>query len=537
MILDLAIAFSCAGVGVVCGWIMNGLGWGVDFDGQDDELTLVERSELEQVKAEYERLATAADRLREYATSMAMDVDKHQTSVQAVSDVLTSESTFSADALGDAVNRLIEANETMQTKLKSAQERISEQADQLESAERRAQTDALTRVSNRGAFDEHLARRHILGPGRAGTLMLLDVDHFKKFNDEHGHRAGDEVLKVVANMLHARLKSYGIVARFGGEEFAAIIDGYTVEESKRIVESARAAIGQHIVEFEGKELAVTASIGLAELLEDESIEQWIERADAAMYHSKKHGRNCGHSMNGTTPELITLGTESALIPDIDESPSVTVRPKKQTAKKPKPTSEEPNRGAFSSLPTRTALNAALGDMQERSKSIGLPMQIMKLHVTGTPAAGAMRTLLQIVRATLRSVDRIGADDATTLLICMPGIDDEDAQERVKQIHSSAASLQFGETTASDAPRLQIKIVPVDPDETLDEAFTRTASESTSSESDSPPPGSTTTASGQTGESQDDAGDRSPAKEPKNSPVAAMAPQAAAGEVTQSAVAD
>ncbi|GAA5510798.1 diguanylate cyclase [Novipirellula caenicola] len=484
MILDLAIALSCAGVGVVCGWIMNGLGWGVDFEDGDDKLTLVERSELEQVKAEYERLATAADRLREYATSMAMDVDKHQTSVQAVSDVLTSESTFSADELGEAVNRLIEANETMQSKLKSAQERISEQADQLESAERRAQTDALTRVSNRGAFDEHLARRHILGPGRAGTLMLLDVDHFKKFNDEHGHRAGDEVLKVVANMLHARLKSYGIVARFGGEEFAAIIDGYTVEESKRIVESARAAIGQHIVEFEGKELAVTASIGLAELLEDESIEQWIERADAAMYHSKKHGRNCGHSMNGTTPELITLGTESALIPDIDTAPTVTIKPKKQDAAKAKPSSTQPNRGAFSSLPTRAALNAAMGDMQERSKSIGLPTQIMKLHVTGTPAAGAMRTLLQIVRATLRSVDRIGADDATTLLVCMPGIDDEDAQERVKQIQSSAASLQFGESETSDAPRLQITIVPVELDETLDQAFARVATPSAASESDS-----------------------------------------------------
>ncbi|WP_372721275.1 diguanylate cyclase [Novipirellula sp.] len=483
MYLDLAIALSCAGVGVACGWVMNGIGWGVDFDEFDDELTLIERSELEQVKAEYERLATAADRLREYATTMAMDVDKHQSSVQAVSDVLTSETTFSADELGDAVNRLIEANETMQTKLKSAQDRISEQADQLESAERRAQTDALTRVSNRGAFDEHLARRHILGPGRAGTLMLLDVDHFKKFNDEHGHRAGDEVLKVVANMLHARLKSYGIVARFGGEEFAAIIDGYTVEESKRIVESARAAIGQHIVEFEGKELAVTASIGLAELLEEESIEQWIERADAAMYHSKKHGRNCGHSMNGTTPELITLGTESALIPDIDEPSAATAGPKKQAAVKPKPSTTEPNRGAFTSLPTRSALNAAMEDMQERSKSIGLPTQIMKLHVTGTPAAGAMRTLLQIVRATLRSVDRIGADDATTLLVCMPGIDDDDAQERVKQIRSSAASLQFGEANPSDSPQLEITIIAVEPEESLDEAFTRTTSESAPLEPD------------------------------------------------------
>ena len=452
---------------------MNGLGWGVDLSDVTDDLTLIEKSELDQVKAEYDRLAAAADRLREYATTMAMDVDKHQSSVQAVSDVLTSETTFNADELGDVVNRLIEANESMQTKLQSAQARISEQADQLESAERRAQTDALTRVSNRGAFDEHLARRHILGPGRAGSLMLLDVDNFKKFNDEHGHRAGDEVLKVVANMLHARLKSYGIVARFGGEEFAAIIDGYTVEESKRIVESARAAIGQHIVEFEGKELAVTACIGLAELLENESMEQWIERADAAMYHSKKHGRNCGHSMNGTTPELINLGSQSTLIPDIEEPAKVVVTQVKKAAKiKSTPPSAEPNRGAFSSLPTRSGLNSAIDDLQERSKAIGLPTQVMKLHVTGNPAAGSMRTLLQIVRATLRSVDRIGADDASTLLVCMPGIDDETAQERVKQIHSSAESLQFGVASGTELPRLEIVVFTVEAEETLDDAFKR-----------------------------------------------------------------
>ncbi|WP_197168980.1 GGDEF domain-containing protein [Novipirellula galeiformis] len=477
MFLDLAIALSCAGVGLVCGWIMHAIGWGVDPADLNDDRSMIDRSELDHVKGEYERLAAAADRLREYAITMAMDVDLHQSSVQAVSDALSSETSFSADELGEVVNRLIDANQTMQSKLQTAQSRISEQADQLESAERRAQTDALTRVSNRGAFDEHLARRHALGPGRAGTLMLLDVDHFKKFNDEHGHRAGDEVLKVVANMLHARLKSYGIVARFGGEEFAAIIDGYTVEESKQIVESARAAIGQHLVEFEGKQLAVTASIGLAEPLEAESIEQWIERADSAMYHSKNQGRNCGHWMDVNTPELITLGDEPSSIPDIDEAlPTVAIPPANQTAApKPQPRvpAARPNHGAFSSLPDRAALTGSFAELQERSKSIGLPTQVMQLHVSGAPAAGSMRTLLQIVRATMRSVDRIGAEDDSTLLVCMPGINDDTAQEKVKQIRSSAESLQFGEPSTHESSKLDISVIAVEPDETLDEAIART----------------------------------------------------------------
>ncbi|MFG0261801.1 MAG: GGDEF domain-containing protein, partial [Novipirellula sp. JB048] len=409
----------------------------------------------------------------------------------------------------DVVSCLIDANQTMQTKLQTAQSRITEQADQLESAERRAQTDALTRVSNRGAFDEHLARRHALGPGRAGTLMLLDVDHFKRFNDEHGHRAGDEVLKVVAKMLHARLKSYGIVARFGGEEFAAIIDGYTVEEAKQIVESARAAIGQRRVEFEGKRLTVTASIGLAELLEAESIEQWIERADSAMYHSKKQGRDCGHYMNIDTPVLIDLGDAAASIPDVDQplpsqvasppertgaaepaAPATTTKPpadaKPRTAVASRWRAAATTRGAFSSLPSQTALAASLQELQARPSSPGSAIQIMRLHVSGKPAAGAMRTLLQLVRATLRSVDRIGAEDDATLLVCLPGLSDDMVQERAQQIRASAESLRFGNARDHDSSQLEISLVTLEADQTLDDALTRsrTASPPATAESSS-----------------------------------------------------
>ncbi|TWU41978.1 GGDEF domain-containing protein [Novipirellula artificiosorum] len=543
MFLDLAIAFSCAAVGLCCGWVMHGVGWLLSSDefaaGQTSRVT----AELEQVKAEQERLSIVADRLRDYAQKMAIDVDEHQHNVKAVSDVLSSDQSLTADAMIEAVNDLIEANETMQTKLHSAQKRIHAQAEQLESAERRAQTDALTSVSNRGAFDEHLTRRHALGPGRAGTLMLLDVDKFKKFNDDYGHRAGDEVLKVVAQMLHARLKSYGIVARFGGEEFAAIIDGYTVDECKKIVESARVAISQHTIDFEGKMLRVTASIGVAETIDGESAAQWIERADAALYHSKDHGRDCGHWMNGICPERICLddedqASEPFLIPEVEDrgpddaemqkdgetrrnsskassveeevpqdkpknakssfddelkaKPSTDAEAAKAMSAQPetqshpktsgskpkkggaKPSAAPADRGAFAGLPGRAALAGAFCELQERSKAIGMSTQIMALRVNGQPAAGSMRTLLQIVRATLLSVDRIGADDANTLLVCIPGVDEEAALERAEQIRASADTVQFAEAADGSGSTLQIEVVQVAQTETFDEAMTRLA---------------------------------------------------------------
>ncbi|WP_419194792.1 GGDEF domain-containing protein [Novipirellula herctigrandis] len=531
MLLDLAIAFSCAGVGISCGWVMHGLGWIESSDeaavGQISRVAV----ELKQVHDEQDRLSIVAERLRDYALKMAIDVDEHQHNVQEVSDSLTGEKALSAEAMCAAVNRLIEANESMQTKLHSAQQRIHAQAEQLESAERRAQTDALTSVSNRGAFDEHLARRHALGAGRAGTLMLLDVDHFKKFNDEYGHRAGDEVLKVVAQMLHARLKSYGIVARFGGEEFAAIIDGYSVDECKKIVESARVAIGQQSIEFEGNVLNVNASIGVAEQIDGDSVEQWIERADAAMYHAKNHGRNCGFWMNENEPTLISLDgkvekktrpapkqepkreEKSFLIPEVDEpiaadgvketvadtiksvgkkkastqktESEATETPNKPEATKndspnqepapqktPAKNEEAPSRGAFASLPGRAALAGSFAELQERSKAIGKSTHIMALHVTGEPVAGSMRALLQIVRATLLSVDRIGAEDASTLLVCIPGIDANTAQQRLEQIQASAASIQFGDSAKGTVEKLEIGLVQVSEKETFEQSLSR-----------------------------------------------------------------
>ena len=493
MLLDLAIAFSCAGVGLACGWVLNGLGWDEDALKLSSGDKVLTQRDVQRVTAEQDRLSLVAETLREYANRMAVDVDEHQTSVKEVNDVLTSSDDISGDAVCDAVTKLIDINDSMQKKLHKAQERIHEQAEQLESAERRAQTDALTRVSNRGAFDEHLARRHALGPERAGTLMLLDVDHFKQFNDVHGHRAGDEVLKVVANLLHSRLKSYGIVARFGGEEFAAVIDGYTVEECMKIVESARVAISQNVIEFEGKELNVTASIGLSMPLGESSIEQWIERSDSAMYYSKEHGRNCGHWMNGDKPELIVLADEPALIPAeaTEEIENVESKDDKKSeqrapsgkgrtvgAKKSKKkgasqqVSKDKDLGPFASLPTREILAGSFGELQGRSKALGMPTQMMMIHVTGEPSAGPMRTLLQIVRATLRSVDRVGAEDRSTLIVCMPGLEPSAAEARAQQIVSSADSIPFGDSDNEQKSTLKIMKVEVDEDESLDEAVRR-----------------------------------------------------------------
>ena len=315
MWFDVAITLSCAGCGLVCGWIMCAV---TGFDTDHYHETIEKRrtqSEGEEISAE--QLRQVANKLREFATTMVDNVDAHQTRVKEVSEQLQEAGVASSEVVFAAVSQLIESNESMQNQLQSAKDRIQQQTMQIESAERRAETDALTQVPNRRAFDACLKRRHAEGPGTAGTLALLDVDLFKQFNDVYGHRAGDEVLRVVANVLHSHLQPYGLVARFGGEEFAIILDECPLSEAALKIEQARIAIGKLVIEFEGQTLKVAASAGVARLIEDETVESWLQRTDDALYYSKAQGRNCAHWMQGEKPTLVESSPEEVFVPNAE----------------------------------------------------------------------------------------------------------------------------------------------------------------------------------------------------------------------------
>ncbi len=412
-----------------------------------------------------EQISQVADSLRTYAGGMAADVDAHQTKVQAVNNSLIAGDDTSPEAVLKAVNELIQANQVMQSKLQNAQDRILEQSAQIESAERRAFTDALTRIPNRGAFDDHLSRRHQLGPQRPTTLALLDVDHFKKFNDVYGHIAGDEVLRRVAASMHAKLQSHGLVARYGGEEFAVIFDDCTAEDALQAIEIARNSIGEREIEFEDKRLRVTASCGVAQLADGESIEAWIQRADVGLYQSKEAGRDCGHWMNDQEAILIQ-GSESAKSAKIKSAQATDSDAKKammaalsssdESGEIPSiggtlpEAPEEVDLGAFSDLPSYDSMDEEFSEIRDRTQS-NVAMFMMAICCNTTESEATMRSLLQIVRATLRSVDRIGCRNASTLLICMPSVDDATARQRGEQICRSAQSIGFKPDESGDQP--------------------------------------------------------------------------------------
>jgi diguanylate cyclase len=167
--------------------------------------------------------------------------------------------------------------------------RVQSLSDQLEVAKREGATDPLTKVANRKAFDEQIERVHELASlGAPATLLMVDLDFFKQVNDELGHQAGDKVLREVADTLvRTCRRRRDFVARYGGEEFAIVLPETTLQEAKALAERACVAVRS----LKTIDKTLTVSIGIATVNRGESREDWIARADKALYGAKSAGRN------------------------------------------------------------------------------------------------------------------------------------------------------------------------------------------------------------------------------------------------------
>ena len=153
--------------------------------------------------------------------------------------------------------------------------------------------DGLTGVNNKRYFTDALdrelprARRH----DRPLTLVMFDVDHFKRVNDDFGHLAGDHVLKEIAQLVFSRVRPDDVFARYGGEEFALLLPETTVEGGAQIAEELRAKIAEQTFEFEGEEIEVTVSCGVAQLAPESTANDFVRAADERLYDAKNAGRD------------------------------------------------------------------------------------------------------------------------------------------------------------------------------------------------------------------------------------------------------
>ncbi|WP_198683902.1 ligand-binding sensor domain-containing diguanylate cyclase [Aliidiomarina celeris] len=177
-------------------------------------------------------------------------------------------------------------------------QQVKERTQELETLAKQlkeqSQTDYLTGLPNRRAFSEkfdwvvaHSARHQ-----EPLSLVLFDVDYFKRFNDTYGHEAGDLVLTSLSKLLRRQLREQDILSRWGGEEFAILLPSTSLKGAQQVCEALRAELEHMKVEYRGENLSVTATFGVYEgNTQDKSLELWMQRADLALYQGKEKGRN------------------------------------------------------------------------------------------------------------------------------------------------------------------------------------------------------------------------------------------------------
>ncbi|MBI2477333.1 MAG: diguanylate cyclase [Planctomycetia bacterium] len=264
--------------------------------------------------------------------------------------------------------------------------------------------------------------------------MMLDVDHFKKFNDTYGHQAGDEVLRGVARTLR-KAAGKDIVCRYGGEEFAIILPGSDIKTAIPLAEQARAIIAEQVFEFEDLDLKVTASGGLAQLRNDETAAEVVKRSDDALYVCKANGRNCGYWHDGR--ESHPMKGNSSATADSDEVFTLTSEELTQD-----------QRDRISGVSDRTSFKRDVDRRIAEWKRGGAPLSVLLAEVDKYDAIietygdkareVVLRAAAQFLKAAMREMDHIARYDDHMFGLLLPGAEVTETSSVAERLRTAIA---------------------------------------------------------------------------------------------------
>lgn len=296
------------------------------------------RKQRPEMEIDPRRLQFFANRLQKLVTGVSGEVDDHRNQISEVSRELATAREDDAGTLTDSVlrsiARIVAINERLQNRLESAEERLQQQNGQIAAHFTESRTDPLTGLMNRRAFDDALSFQVEQGSGPF-ALMMIDVDHFKSLNDQHGHPAGDQVLCGVSSRLEALLAGQGMVARYGGEEFAVIIPAIDAAGARQIAERLRLAVAASPFSYEHTSLALSVSLGATLVIQGDDAMAAFKRSDEALYTAKRSGRNCAYFHDGEHCRRIEYDLEPSALPP---GPAALNAPPSTPAGKPGPSS-------------------------------------------------------------------------------------------------------------------------------------------------------------------------------------------------------
>ena len=259
-------------------------------------------------------IKTISDRIQQAISELAGTLNSVQSMTTDYGDSLVDvaekiKNAATIEDLGNVVSAIVEdtkvmlqKNQNLEFQLTNSSSQVAELKKNLDNVKKEALTDGLTGLANRKAFDKQI-RDWVEDASVAGSdlcLLMMDIDHFKTFNDSYGHQTGDQVLRLVARTLIDGIKGRDFAARFGGEEFALIFPDTPISAAVRVADSLRHAVeGKEVVNKNSNRSLgrITLSGGLAHYTKGESVTTFIERADTALYEAKRAVRNIIKSAN------------------------------------------------------------------------------------------------------------------------------------------------------------------------------------------------------------------------------------------------
>jgi diguanylate cyclase (GGDEF)-like protein len=257
--------------------------------------------------------------------------------------------------------------------------------------------------------------------------MMIDVDHFKKFNDVHGHLAGDAVLRGVAACLRESYRQMDIVTRYGGEEFAVIMPSTTLAESEAGAARVCPFVEFRQFEFEDKTLKVTVSGGVAQAARSEDQAALIKRADEALYAAKRGGRNRVFLHDGTTVRELALAT---ILPSPSPNKTAVPNPVPQVAQMNEMPRDAVRTDMQTGLPNRTSFCEEVRRRVAESHRYESELSLLLVKVDrfeglsnryGAPAVElVLKTVSQFLTAGMREMDLVARYSDDVFAVLLPG---------------------------------------------------------------------------------------------------------------------
>jgi diguanylate cyclase len=218
------------------------------------------------------------------------------------------------DGLIAATRAMEHRAKSLEGELQASSQQVTELRTKLADVRKESMTDPLTNIANRKAFDEAVraAVTAVAQEDEPVTLLMCDIDHFKKFNDTWGHQTGDQVLRLVASCLSENVKGRDTAARYGGEEFCVLLRGTGLDAATKVADQIRSTVEtKKLVKKSTGDIlgTITISIGVAQFAPGEAAEAVIRRADACLYGAKHAGRNL--VINQSDARMAALETTAA----------------------------------------------------------------------------------------------------------------------------------------------------------------------------------------------------------------------------------